>query len=251
MARLSYAISLAALATGCASWLPAPSPMHSIATRAYPDKPARCLLVLLPGMGDSDHDFADHGFIEALRQRKLSVDTISANATIGYYARNTLLARLDDDVFASARKAGYQEIWVGGISMGGMGTLLVAQHHASEVAGMILIAPYLGDDDLIDEIAAAGGIDRWRPPPKLKQDDYQRKTWAWLKNATEHPETGPKIYLAAGDRDKLRRGHKLLAAVLPPERVFHTKGKHDWKYWAVLWADFLDHSDFAAHCGQL
>jgi pimeloyl-ACP methyl ester carboxylesterase len=248
MALLRHAISLAALATGCASWLPAPSPMHTLNTRAYPDKPARCLLVLLPGMGDSDHDFADHGFIDALRQRKLSVDTISANATIGYYAKKTVLVRLEDDIFANARKAGYQEIWVGGISMGGMGTLLVAQHHA-EVSGMILIAPYLGDDDLIDEIAAAGGVDRWRPPARFREDDYQRETWAWLKTATE--QGSPRIYLAAGDRDKLRRGHKLLAAVLPPERVFHTKGKHDWGPWGVLWADFLDRSDFAAHCGQL
>ncbi len=251
MALLRHAISLAALATGCASWLPAPAPMHTLTDRAYPDKPARCLLILLPGMGDSDRDFADHGFIAALRQRKLSVDTISANATLGYYAKQTLMTRLDADVFANARKAGYQAIWVGGISMGGMGALAVAQHHASELAGMILIAPYLGDDDLLDEIAAAGGIARWRPPAKIRKDDYQRETWAWLKNATEHPETAPKIYLAAGDQDKLRYGHKLLAAVLPPERVFHTKGKHDWKFWAVLWADLLDHSDFAADCGQL
>lgn len=225
--------------------------MHTLSYRAYPDKPARCLLILLPGLGDSDRDFADHGFIAALRQRKLSVDAITVNATLGYYARKTFLARLEADVLVAARNVGYQEIWIGGISMGGMGSLVAAEHHASELAGVILMAPYLGDDNLIDEIGAAGGLARWRPRPKLAKDDYQRQLWGWLKAATERPESAPKIYLAAGDRDKLRSGHRLLANVLPPERVFHTKGTHDWKPWSVLWADFLDHSDFAAHCGEL
>ena len=244
----AHAVGLAALAAGCASWLPAPEPMHTLSSRAYPDKPARCLFVLLPGLGDSDGDFADHGFIAALQQRQLSVDTISANATLGYYARETLLARLETDVLAAASKAGYHEIWVGGISLGGMGSLLVARHHASEIAGVVLIAPYLGDDELLDEIEAAGGLARWRPGAV---GDYRRETWRWLQAATQRPDTAPKIYLAAGDRDKLRQGHHLLASALPPERVFHTNGKHDWGPWSVLWRDFLDHSDFAAHCGGL
>jgi pimeloyl-ACP methyl ester carboxylesterase len=246
---LAHAVGLAALAAGCASWLPAPTPMHSVFDRAYPDKQARCLLVLLPGLGDNDHDFADHGFIAAVRQRKLSVDTISANATLGYYAKRTLLTRLDTDVLPAARTAGYQEIWIAGVSMGGMGSLLVAQRHASELAGVMLMAPYLGEDDVLDEIAAAGGLARWQPPATIASDDYQRETWRWLKGATERPDSAPKIYLAAGDRDKLRKGHGLLAPALPPERVFRIAGKHDWKWWSVLWADFLDHSDFAAHCG--
>lgn len=247
----AHTVGVAALAAGCASLLPAPAPMHTLSSRAYANKPARCLLVLLPGLGDSDRDFADHGFIAALRQRKLSVDTISANATLGYYAKQTLLARLETDVFAAARKAGYEEIWVGGISLGGMGALLVAEHHAKEIAGIILIAPYLGDDDLLDEIGAAGGLSRWPARMRSGSNDYRREVWHWLKDATQRPETAPKIYLAAGDRDKLRKGHRLLAAELPPERVFHTKGKHDWGPWSVLWADFLDHSDFAAHCAPL
>jgi pimeloyl-ACP methyl ester carboxylesterase len=245
-----HAVGVAALATGCASWLPAPTPMRTLSSRAYPDKQARCLLVLLPGLGDADRDFADHGFIAAIRQRKLSIDVISANATLGYYARQTLLTRLETDVFASARKSGYEEIWVGGVSLGGMGALLVAQRYASELTGVILMAPYLGGDDLLDEIGAAGGLTRWQPPASIAKDDYPRETWRWLKGATAQPDAPPWIYLAAGDRDKLRKGQRLLAAALPSERVFSTSGKHDWKPWSVLWADVLDHSDLGMHCRE-
>jgi pimeloyl-ACP methyl ester carboxylesterase len=240
----------AALATGCASWLPAPAPMRTVASRANPNTQARCLLVLLPGLGDSPEDFAGHGFLDAIRKRELSVDIISANATLGYYARRTLLERVTTDILVPARKAGYQQIWVGGISLGGMGSLLVAQHHGSDLAGIILMAPYLGDEKLITEISNAGGLARWQPPAVLGKDDYQREAWRWLKSATENPGTAPPIYLASGDQDRLTRGHRLLGAALPPERRFRTRGTHEWGPWSVLWADFLDHSDFRAHCAE-
>ena len=248
--RLVYAaFSSALLATGCASWLPAPVPIRTVATRAHPDKQARCLLVLLPGRGDSAEDFAQHGFIQAIRDRKLDVDTISAHATLGYYARYTLAERLDADVYAPARAKGYEQIWFGGVSMGGLGSLVMAQRHGLELAGVILIAPYLGDNDIIHEITNAGGLAQWKPPASIAKDDYQHALWKWLKDATAKPETAPPMYLAAGDQDRLTMGHHLLGAVLPPERRFRIRGGHDWGPWRKLWDDFLDHSDFTTRCG--
>lgn len=224
--------------------------MRTLPNRARPDGQARCLLVFLPGMGDSDKDFAEHGFIDALRTRKLSVDTVSANATFGYYARRTLLERIETDILAPARSKGYAEIWFAGVSMGGLGSVLVAKNHASELEGIVLLAPYLGDDDVLEEIEKAGGVATWQPPTPLAEDDYQRDLWRWMKGALAQPEIAPQIYLAAGDRDKLGTGHRILAAALPKQRVFRTAGKHDWGTWSVLWADFLDHSDFRTHCGE-
>ncbi len=201
-------------------------------------------------MGDSDADFRDHGFIDAIRARKLSVDTISANLTLGYYARRTLFERIETDILVPARAAGYSQIWFGGVSMGGLGSALVAERHARELAGVILIAPYLGDDDLLTEIARAGGLAHWQPPATIPNNDDQRELWRWLKDVTEHPDTGPPIYLAAGDQDKLALAHHLLATQLPKQRVFHTRGNHDWGPWSVLWADFLDHSDFRTRCAE-
>lgn len=240
----------AALATGCASWLPAPVPIRTVANPASPSAQARCLLVLMPGIGDSAEDFADYGFIEAIRQRGIVVDVISTQATLGYYARRTLQARIETEVLAPARKAGYEQIWFGGISLGGLGSLLVAERHAADLAGVILIAPYLGDEDVTGEIARAGGLARWEPPAKVNLDDYQREIWRWLKSATAKPATAPPIYLLSGDQDKLAQGHRLLGATLPPERRFRTRGKHDWAPWKRLWADFLDQSDFRTRCAE-
>jgi pimeloyl-ACP methyl ester carboxylesterase len=241
----------AALATGCASWLPAPAPMRTIANRASATGQARCLLVLMPGIGDSAEDFADHGFIDAVRQRQLPVDIISTNATLGYYAKRTLHDRIEADVLAPARKAGYEQIWFGGISMGGLGSLLIAERHAAELAGIILLAPYLGEDEVIDEVAKAGGLARWQPPATSSADDYQRGVWRWLKRATEKPASAPPIYLLSGDQDKFAQPHRLLGATLPPERRFRTRGKHDWGPWKLLWTDFLDRSDFRSRCEDL
>ncbi len=216
-----------------------------------PSGQARCLLVLMPGIGDSPEDFAEYGFIEAIRARGIAVDIVSTNATLGYYAKRTLQDRIEADVLAPARKAGYRQIWFAGISLGGLGSLLVAQRYGTELAGIVLIAPYLGDDDVHGEVAKAGGLARWQPPAKLDEDDYQRDIWRWLKGATAKPETAPPIYLLSGDQDKFAPAHRLLGATLPPERRLRTRGKHDWAPWQRLWADFLDHSDFRARCGDL
>jgi pimeloyl-ACP methyl ester carboxylesterase len=220
--------------------------MHTIATRADPAKRARCLLVMLPGRGDSDEVFAEHGFIEDLRARKLSVDTVSANATLGYYAKQTIGDRLDADVIEPARLEGYEQIWFAGVSMGGLGSIIMARRHGPKLAGIILIAPFLFDD-ILDEIEAAGGLARWKPDPAAT--NYEQLTWKWLKNATETPSSSPSVYLASGDQDRLSRGHRLLGAALPPERRFRVRGGHDWGPWRKLWRDFLDRSDFAARCG--
>lgn len=234
------------IAAGCASLLSAPAPMRTVIDRADPLHQARCALILLPGRGDAPEDFVEHNWIGAMRRRHLSVDTITAEATLGYYVKRTVRERLETDVMAKVLAAHYDEIWVAGISMGGMGALIVAQDHAKDLAGVVLMAPWLGENDILDEVQAAGGLVRWKPGT-IAPDDDQRATWAWLQHATA--AATPSLYLAAGNLDKLGRGHRLLAPVLPRERVFHTAGDHDWGSWGRLWNDFLDRSDFKTHCG--
>lgn len=220
--------------------------MHSRTDRLDPSKPARCLMLLLPGVGDDDSDFADHGFIADVRRRNLSIDMISANATAGYYARRTAVDRIETDVLGP-NKAGYEQVWVAGISMGGLGSLLLAQRAAgTKLSGIILIAPFLGED-IVEEIQRVGGLAKWQGTEHA--NDFQRDTWLWLKRATERPGTAPPIYLLSGDQDKFYVGHRLLGVALPDGHRFRTRGDHDWEPWRRLWNDFLDNSDFAARCG--
>jgi pimeloyl-ACP methyl ester carboxylesterase len=212
---------------------------------------ARCLVVFLPGFGDSAEDFEDNGFVAEVSKRRLSVDMVAAHATLGYYARGTLQDRLATDVIAPARARGHEQVWLVGMSMGGMGTLLYSRAHAAEVTGVLALAPYLGDGDLIDEVHEQGGLASWQAPARvdaLNEDNYQREIWRWLRALSRGEERGPNLYLGYGRSDKLRHADALMATALPPDHTYLIDGAHDWRTWKVLLGQFLDASDFARSC---
>src|SRR5262249_41511569 len=180
--------------------MPAPTPLRTIQYES-PSQPAKCLFVLLPGAGDHAEHFRDQGFVEDLQNSRRSIDLRATDATIGYYMKGTLLDRLESDVIAPAKARGYEEIWLVGPSMGGLGTLLYSGGHTADVTGVLAIAPFLGDRDLIEEITAAGGLGRWQAPPRvdaLSRDNYQRELWRWLQAASQGRERAPAIFLGYG-----------------------------------------------------
>src|ERR671930_1091173 len=92
-----------------------------LATLAYTaDTPRDTLVVFLPGIGDFAEDFERHGFIAALAASGLAADALAVDAHYGYYGRRTVLERLAEDVVLPAREQGYREVWLVGISMGGL-----------------------------------------------------------------------------------------------------------------------------------
>jgi pimeloyl-ACP methyl ester carboxylesterase len=235
--------------SGCTLFFPAPTPMRTLSRPAPASaSPAKCAVIFLPGFGDDEKAFAEHKFPDALQVRNMPVDTVTASATYGYYGNRSLLVRLREDVVRPLRTKGYKEIWIVGISMGGLGTVLLARDQQPDVAGIYLLAPYLGDDGILKEINAAGGVRRWEPGPPSKED--YRELWRYLKGITADPAGPPLVYLGAGDQDPHRSpGPHPLAEAIPRDHLFRTPGGHDWGPWSVLWADFLDHSEFRARCG--
>lgn len=218
--------------------LPTSSPVVMQRYRCPGPDRARTLIVFLPGIGDLAEDYARYGFIEAVQQKEWSADLVLVDAHYGYYANRTILDRLHEDVFEPAKALGYQNRWMVGISLGGFGALLYTSRHAADVTGVIAMAPYLGRPEIIEEIAAAGGIGRWRPD-MLGEHDYERHVWAWLKRY-ERPDTqGPALCLAYGKRDTFVAAHRALSAILPPEQVFVESGAHDWRTWQKLWRTIL------------
>jgi pimeloyl-ACP methyl ester carboxylesterase len=248
--RLWLIASLVAMG-GCARFLPAPVPMRAVDYPASPTARAKCLVVFLPGMGDDAEDFEKNGFVEEVRRRGLSIDMVAAQATIGYYSRGTFTERLAVDVVAPRRARGYAQTWLIGMSMGGFGTLYYSHQHLDDVSGVLALAPYLGDKDLIEEIHQAGGLQKWGAParvPAMNEDNYQREMWRWLQAATRGAEPAPKINVAFGRQDKLIRADELLAAELPKEHVFLTEGGHNWGPWRTLLAQFLDQGEMGKVC---
>jgi pimeloyl-ACP methyl ester carboxylesterase len=224
------------LLAGCAHLRPATAPMRTVAYREGDS--ARTLIVLLPGRRDSPEDFGRFDFPALAARAGVVADMVAVDAHLGYYYHRTIVERLHEDVIAPARKR-YARIWLAGISIGGTGSLLYAAEHPQNVDGILLLAPYLGEKDLIDEVAAAGGLRGWSPPARLAPDDFQLQLWVWLKSYFDRSENRPPLYLGYGRSDSFARADGLLGGALPPGHVLTAPGGHDWRTWKELWKLFL------------
>lgn len=206
------------------------------------------LIVFLPGIDDVAEDFERRGFIDELHRQGISADAVAVDAHYGYYASRDIFARIADDVIAAAREAGYERIWLAGVSLGGFGAASYAAQNTSHINGLLLLAPYLGGSELVQEIASAGGIMRWKAG-SVGEDDYQRALWAWFKRILAKQEAGLPIYLGYGKRDMFQHANALLAEALPREQVFAIPGGHDWRTWKQLWQMFLKSGTTNLHFG--
>lgn len=245
-------IPLVFVVSGCKLFLPAPVPMGSAFDVAPKGAKAKCLLVLLPGAGDTAETFREQGFVEEVHKSGASADVLAANATMGYYFRGFAAQRIEEDVVGPVRARGnYEQVWLVGISMGGFGTFHYTQFFPEHVDGILALAPYLGDKSLGQEIRDAGGLAKWTPDAAapITEDNYQRQLWSWLKRVTVEKQPGPAIYLGFGDEDGLGPQDGLLGAVLPKEHVFHAPGGHDWPPWKSMFTQFLQTPEFKARCG--
>jgi len=198
---------------------------------------ADTLIVMLPGLGDEPEDYTEHGFIAQLQGSGIEADVVSVDAHLGYYTKRELLPRLRQDVFEPARARGYRSIWVVGISMGGLGALLSAREFSDQVAGVVVLSPYLGQRSVLRRIERAGGLRDWQPPAE-PSSRYTVELWRWLEAYATDPGSRPPLYFAYGTEESAR-GFPLLAEVLPAERVLAIPGDHEWDTWSVAWAQLL------------
>jgi hypothetical protein len=238
----------AALAAGCSQWLPAPVPMRTLAL-ATAQPPSRCLVVLLPGRSGSPENFAYANFAAVAAAAGLSADLVAADATLSYYYhRHDIVERLHDDVIAPARARGYPQIWLAGVSLGVTTSLLYVDVHPGEIAGLFMMAPYLGDRSILDEVEAAGGVARYEPAEPVLRSDLQHRVWHALEASLPGGSHPIPLYLGYGDGDRFLRSDRMLAAVLPAGQVFTTPGHHGWITWKRIWKKFVA-SDALPHGG--
>lgn len=241
----------AALATsslpGC-GWLPRPA-VTPLPTREDPGAcgPADTLIVLLPGRGMTLGELGREGFTDTLRASGVRADLLRVDAHQTYYRDRSVVDRLHADVVRPARARGYREIWLAGISLGGLGALLYADEHPGEVAGLLLIAPYLGEGLTAAEVAAQGGPQRWAPS-SLSDDAVGVRAWSAVKRHLTRSAASTPLYLAFGTEDRLSPTHRVLADALPPQRVMTTAGGHDWPAWRPLWQRLLSEAPLP-RCG--
>lgn len=224
--RLSIlALGALLLLAGCGGMRTARGPLESRLEKSSCTPNADTLLVLLPGAYSHPDEFRREGFIQALNDNRLAVDAMLVDAHLGYYHAKTILDRLSQDVIVPARNNGYQSIWIVGISVGGFGGLLYAQTHPGDLAGLVTIAPYLGERALGADITNAGGLARWNgplnaPPGSDPRKPDETQLWQWLRGYVGNTATfgaRPPLYLGYGTDDRFVFSHGLLAAALPRE----------------------------------
>ena len=90
--------------------------------------------------------------MQAARDRSIDADLVAVRAHWGYYEKHIVVERLHQDVILPARAKGYRHIWFVGISLGGWGSLQYVRQHAKEIEGMLLLAPFLGEKKVFDEV---------------------------------------------------------------------------------------------------
>ena len=231
-------------AAGCAA-LPPPTrvPLDAIRVPATSARGARTLLVMLPGAYSRPREFVDEGFVAATRAAGVEAAITIADAHLGYFVERSVLARLRDDILRPAREQGVQRVWLLGISLGGFAALGSAVRQPGAIDGMVALAPYLGKRMLLREIAEAGGASAWAQSPLSQRagspddaDDLEREMWLAL---AQRAPALPPLWLGYGRDDRFADAHRLLAATLPPQRVAHAPGGHDWPAWRALWTQWL------------
>lgn len=236
LARMLAAALLAMLA-GCALFPPTKSKLDVLeaATRCSPHPDT--LLVFLPGRYDQPQDLVKNGFVRAVQKRGMDADILIPDLHFGYYMQRSAVDRLHEDVIRPAREKGYRQIRLVGISVGGLGALLYAQMHPGMVDELVLIAPYLGESAIHHEIVRAGGLRAW-DPGQWRAEDYERSLWSWLRD--HGGAAAPLISLGYGRSDSFAASNRLLAAVLPGNRVSTAPGGHEWAPWLEIWETALD-----------
>lgn len=235
--QITLFLVLAVILSGCSFF--AKAPMDVLNYSADGPVKARTLIVFMRGMGGSHRSFNEEGMVDEVRKRRLAADMAAPDAHFGYYSGRTLITRLREDVILPAKAAGYRDIWLVGISMGGLGSLLYLREHPEDISGVYLISPFLGYDEIIDAVEDGGGAGNWLAPAYDPADDWQTMLWDWISTEVFAGRT-PPVYLGFGRADSYSNAQRLLKEALPAENTIAIEGGHDYPTFKSLWRIFLN-----------
>jgi pimeloyl-ACP methyl ester carboxylesterase len=229
------AICIGAMAvTGCVSLPDATQPLPTREVRASQGSHQR-LVVVLPGRGDDLAMLERSRIAQEVQKALPDADVLLVEATLPYYMEGKLVARLHADVVAPAMARGYREIWIAGASMGGLGVLMYEHEYPRTLAGIVLMAPYMGPGSLQKEIQNAGGLAAWNPgpkPPMLTRENVAHEVWRVVHSWLTDKERASDVWLICGDEDRLLAASDLVATALPSDHILRPPGGHRWTVWA-------------------
>jgi len=201
-------------------------------------------ILLLPAVRTGPDDVRAAGFVAAVDRLPDPPRLTLVDLPLQGLTDRSGLDRVIAEHLAPAIAAGRRP-WLAGLSLGGWLALLLADRIPRGVAGVALIAPWLGTREVHREILAAGGPADWaaaqvargsaalRPAPPGSLDE-ERAAWRFLAAAPM------PVWLGFGDADRFADAQRLAATLLPPGQVVVAPGgRHDWPCWVDIWEHFL------------
>lgn len=205
---------------------------------------ARCLVVFVPGLMDGPGSFVEHGLMgDLLASEHARCDAVAVDLTYRYYFGARPDEPLYEDVLVPALARGYDEVWLVGISLGGLGAVLLARAHPELIDGLVLLSPFLGLEEIAAQIDAEGGLAAWQPPSDLpaRIDDatFGLHVWTWLRGHASDPDRMPQTFVGWSAGERLEPTARTLAAVLPADHAVRIEGRHDWHAWRALFREIL------------
>jgi pimeloyl-ACP methyl ester carboxylesterase len=202
----------------------------------FAPKTGQRVVVVVGGKGDSLGSMQDSGVAEAIQAQWPDADVTLAVLPQELYEIGEAMPRLRNEVIAPAKARHYKEIWLVGASLGGMGAVLYDTTYPGKLDGIVLLSPYLGDNDIQHEVRDAGGPVTWNPGAREKVNEltWQREIWRHIHEWATVPTKAHGVWLAYGDKDKFRDSMDILAPAIPKGHLLTEPGKHKWKTWTPL-----------------
>jgi len=195
------------------------------------------LVVFLPGRWSLISEFEREGFLKKAAKKWPEARLVAPDLHLGYYRNRSMAVRLHEDVVMPARKSGVTTLRIVGISMGGLGALIYDVEYPGQVDEVILLSPFLGENEALNEINSSGGIKQWKPGP-IEEKDFSRKVWLQIREKWIDQNSRPKVLLGCGRKDKLASANRLFASsFLKPSEVIWQDGAHDWPTWRALFEE--------------
>jgi pimeloyl-ACP methyl ester carboxylesterase len=108
-----------------------------------------------------------------------------------------------------------------GVSLGGLGSIQLKQSLGERISGIVLLGPFLGEEDLIDEIENAGGVQKWRK--ELSCEPARKEgVWLWIDELIESgSNTIRSAIVAFWSKRQVRKKRKASGTVDSRQRSIH------------------------------
>ena len=208
-------------------------------------QPALRLVVMLPGRGDSLQGLTDTGIAAVIQERWPDADVLLTGLTMPFYRQGRATQRLHDEVIQPARRKAYQQVWLAGISLGGMGALLYDSEYPDQIDGLLLLSPYLGEDAIHQHIRTAGSLAAWQagPPQAIGPATFQHELWRSLQGWPERPQRTDSTWIAYGADEPFRHPIELMTPLLHADHVVMLPGKHNWTLWKPAMRQLLERTE--------